>query len=88
MKAMSRNEAFTNFDSWGGVNCLQKVDKDVIRQMREDMGGDALIAFSTPEFAARAEQAFESLGPVALTQKNVWDVFQAMLPLVFPERGF
>ncbi|KAJ7816284.1 hypothetical protein B0H14DRAFT_3744049 [Mycena olivaceomarginata] len=88
VKAMSRNEAFTNFDSWGGVNCLQKVDKDVIRQMREDMGGDALIAFSTPEFAARAEQAFESLGPVALTQKNVWDVFQAMLPLVFPERGF
>ncbi|KAF7372669.1 hypothetical protein MVEN_00130200 [Mycena venus] len=79
VKAMSQNEAFINFESWGGVNCLLKVDKGVIRQMKEDMGGDALIAFSTPEFAARAEQAFESLG-VVLTQKNVWDVFQAMLP--------
>ncbi|KAF7362207.1 hypothetical protein MVEN_00566900 [Mycena venus] len=88
VRAMSRNEAFSMFESWGGVNCLQRVDRDVIRQMKEDMGGDALIAFSMPEFSARAEEAFESLGPVVLTQKNVWDVFQAMLPLVFPERGF
>ncbi|KAJ7833023.1 hypothetical protein B0H14DRAFT_3087727 [Mycena olivaceomarginata] len=95
VRVMSRNEAFSMFESWGGVNCLRTVDRDVIRQMKEDMGGDALIAFSTPEFSVRAilyfqhaEEAFQSLGPVVLTQKNVWDVFQAMLPLVFPERGF
>jgi hypothetical protein len=55
--------------------------------MKEDIGGDQLIAFSTPEFAERAEEVFESLG-VNLTMQNVWDVFQAMLPLVFPERVF
>lgn len=87
VKAMSRNEAFTAFDSWGGVNCLLPVDRDILRQMKEDIGGDQLIAFSTPEFAERAEEVFESLG-VSLTMQNVWDVFQAMLPLVFPERVF
>ncbi|KAJ7084796.1 hypothetical protein B0H15DRAFT_381633 [Mycena belliarum] len=87
VRAMSRNEAFTMLDSWGGVNCLQKVDLDVIRQMKEDMGGDELIAFSTTEFSARAQEAFDSLGPIKLSQANVWDVFTAMLPLVFPEHA-
>ncbi|KAJ7920649.1 hypothetical protein B0H13DRAFT_1605235 [Mycena leptocephala] len=87
VKAMSRNEAFTAFDSWGGVNCLLPVDRDILRQMKEDIGGDQLIAFSTPDFAERAEEVFESLG-VSLTMQNVWDVFQAMLPLVFPEHVF
>ncbi|KAJ6520574.1 hypothetical protein DFH09DRAFT_1505134 [Mycena vulgaris] len=88
VKAMSRNDAFTMLDSWGGINCLQKVDVDVIRQMKMDMGGDELIAFTTSEFAARAQVVFDSLGPVILTPANVWDVFVAMLPLVFPERAF
>ncbi|KAJ6505041.1 hypothetical protein C8R45DRAFT_1051009 [Mycena sanguinolenta] len=88
VRSMSRNEAFSLYEEWGGVDCLQKVDRDVIRQMKADLGGDALIAFSTPEFAQRAEEALESLGPIVLTQQNVWDVFQAMLPLLFPERGF
>lgn len=79
---MSRNEAFSMHDSWGGVNCLQKVDVEVIRQMKVDMGGDALLTFTSPEFAVRAQEAFDSLGPVALTQTNVWDVFGAMLPLL------
>ncbi|KAJ6485293.1 hypothetical protein DFH09DRAFT_1265937 [Mycena vulgaris] len=75
VKAMSRNDAFPMLDSWGGINCLQKVDVDVIRQMKMDMGGDELIAFTTSEFAARAQVVFDSLGPVILTPANVWDVF-------------
>ncbi|KAJ7149435.1 hypothetical protein C8R43DRAFT_1088198 [Mycena crocata] len=82
VRAMSRNEAFTLLDSWGGVNCLQKVPVDIIRQMREEMGGDELIAFTSEEFSERAQAAFDSLGPVVLTQQNVWEVFAAMLPLV------
>lgn len=85
---MSRNEAFTMLESWGGVDCLQKVDVNIIRKMKEEMGGDELIAFTTPEFSERAQQAFDSLGPLALTQTNVWDVFREMLPLVFPERAY
>ncbi|KAJ6515066.1 hypothetical protein C8R47DRAFT_1206416 [Mycena vitilis] len=87
VKAMSRNDAFTLLDSWGGINCLQPVDVEVIRQMKKEMGGDELIAFSTPEFSERAQAAFDSLGIDALTQSNVWDIFTHMLPLVFPERA-
>ncbi|KAJ7208423.1 hypothetical protein B0H12DRAFT_1205974 [Mycena haematopus] len=88
IKAMSRNEAFTTFESWGGVDCLLPVDRDVIRQMKEDLGGEELIAFTTPQFSERAEEAFQTLGVNELTQQNAWDVFQTMLPLVFPERVF
>ncbi|KAF7346248.1 hypothetical protein MSAN_01851900 [Mycena sanguinolenta] len=61
VKAMSRNEAFSLYEEWGGGELPAE---------------------------GRQGEAFESLGFVVLTQKNVWNVFQAMLPLVFPERGF
>ncbi|KAJ6622518.1 hypothetical protein B0H10DRAFT_2162751 [Mycena sp. CBHHK59/15] len=84
--AMSRNTAFSLPETWGGRDCLQPVDVEVIRQMKRDMGGDELIAFSTPEFAARAHTAYNSLSIKKLTKENIWDIFTAMLPLVFPGR--
>ncbi|KAJ7075958.1 hypothetical protein B0H15DRAFT_805904 [Mycena belliarum] len=71
-------------EKWGGRDCLLPVDVEVVEQMKEDMGGDALIAFSTPEFAERALAAYDSLGIQNLTLQNAWSVFEAMLPLVFP----
>lgn len=84
---MSRNTAFSLPEDWGGRNCLLPVDVAVIAQMKEDRGGDALIAFSTPEFAARAQMVYDSLNIQALTQKNIWHIFLAMFPLVFPQRA-
>ncbi|KAJ7214151.1 hypothetical protein C8J57DRAFT_1601861 [Mycena rebaudengoi] len=83
---VSRNTAFSLYEKWGGKNCLLPVDVEVIRQMKKDMGGDELIAFSTPEFAARAQEVYDSLLITTLTQQNIWSVFTAMLPLVFPDR--
>ncbi|KAJ6632401.1 hypothetical protein B0H10DRAFT_2159630 [Mycena sp. CBHHK59/15] len=83
---MSCNTAFSLPEKWGGRDCLLKVDLDVVRQMKQDMGGDGLIAFSTPEFAERAQTVYDSLLITKLTQANVWDVFTIMLPLVFPDR--
>jgi hypothetical protein len=80
---MSRNHAFSLPAEWGGKDCLLKVDVKVIKAMKEDMGGDGLIAFSTPEFSARAQAAYDTLAIVELTQENVWSVFTLMLPLVF-----
>ncbi|KAJ6607858.1 hypothetical protein B0H10DRAFT_2178373 [Mycena sp. CBHHK59/15] len=76
---MSRNTAFSLPHKWNGRNCLLKVDVEVIKQMKLDMGGDALLAFSTPEFAEQAQN---------VTLENVWDVFTAMLFLLFPNRAF
>ncbi|KAJ7145031.1 hypothetical protein C8R46DRAFT_918900 [Mycena filopes] len=80
---MSRNTAYSLPEKWGGRDCLLDVDMGVIRQMKEDLGGDELIAFSTSEFEVRARPAYDSLGIGSLSLENIWDVFCAMLPLVF-----
>lgn len=49
------------------------------------MGGDALLDFVVPEFAARAQRAYDSLDIQTLTLENVWHIFQALMPLVFPD---
>lgn len=54
---MSRNEAFSIPENWGGRNCLLPVDIDVIREIKAAMGGDALLDFVAPEFAAQCEEA-------------------------------
>lgn len=80
---MSCNEAFSLPEQWGGRNCLLPVDVGVIREIKEAMGGDALLDFTTPEFSARAQDAYYSLYIVQLTLENVWHVFQSLYPLVF-----
>lgn len=81
---MSRNEAFSLPEKWGGRNCLLPVDVEVVREIKEAMGGDALLDFVVPEFAARAQRAYDSLDIQTLTLENVWHVFQALMPLIFP----
>ena len=56
----------------------------IIHKLKEEMGGDQLLEFVSPDFAARCDAAYESLAISELTFENVWEVFQAMLPLVFP----
>lgn len=80
---MSRNEAFSLPEQWGGRNCLLPVDVGAIREIKEAMGRDALLDFTTPEFSARAQDAYYSLYIVQLTLENVWHVFQSLYPLVF-----
>jgi len=46
----------------------------------EDLGGEELIQFVSPEYATHAEEVFNSLGVEELTTANVWNVFTAMLP--------
>ncbi|KAG6884665.1 hypothetical protein C0992_005937, partial [Termitomyces sp. T32_za158] len=83
-QGMTRLEAYHNPESWGGRNYLLPIrDMDTIRQMKEELGGEALIAFSTPEFSRRAQLAFDDLGMVGkITFVNVWTVFTAMLDVL------
>ena len=68
----------------GGRDCLLKLeDLSVVSELKEEPGGDALIAFSMPEFVARAQVVYDSLGIIQITFENVWAVFTSMLPLVF-----
>ena len=69
---------------WGGRDCLLKLEYlSVVSELKEELGGDALIVFSMPEFAARAQVVYDSLGIIQITFENVWAVFTSMLPLAF-----
>lgn len=81
---MSRNEAFAMPESWGGRDCLLPVDVNVVREIKEAMGGDSLLEFTTMEFSAMAQAAYDTLHITKLTPENVWHVFQALYPVVFP----
>ncbi|KAJ7586523.1 hypothetical protein C8J56DRAFT_730405, partial [Mycena floridula] len=71
--AMSRNEAFSDLRSWGGKNYLICIpDLSIIRELKEAMGGDELLAFTSAEFSARAQTAYDELNIQKLSMENVW----------------
>lgn len=81
---MSRNEAFSLPESWGGLNCLMPVDINVIWEMKEALGGDAILEFVLANFAQHAQDAYDTLNIADLTLKNVWYVFRDLFPILFP----
>jgi hypothetical protein len=81
---MSRDQAFSFPERWGGRDCLLPVDVDVIRTIKMEIGGDDLLEFVSAEFAAHAQAVYDTLGISELTFENVWAVFTQMYPLVFP----
>ena len=82
---MSRNEAFSLPEEWGGRNCLLPVDVAVVREIKDTMGGDSLLEFTSPEYAKRAQAAYDSLNVINLTGENIWDVFCAMYRIMYPD---
>jgi hypothetical protein len=67
---------------YGAENCLQEVPKETVKEMLENLDGESLLAFVDDEYAAKAQQVYNSLGIANLSLTNVWDIFEAMLPLV------
>ena len=81
---MSCNHAFALPEEWGGRDCLLKIeDLSANAELKENLSGEALLAFLTMEFTVCAQNAYNSLGITNLTFENVWNVFTAMLPLAF-----
>ena len=80
---MSRNQAFSLPESWGGINCLLGIpDMAVIHEMKVKLGGERLLAFSTPEFGDHAQQVFDSLNIKSFSFSSVWAIFETMVPLL------
>jgi hypothetical protein len=79
---VSPNIAYELFEDYGGENCLQPVDSDIIRGLMEEIGGEDLILFVSREYAAKAQTIFDTLGVHDLTVQNAWHVFSVMLPLM------
>ena len=82
---ISRNHAYSLYESWGGRDCLLPVtDMELVRELKVKLGGSEFLEFNDPDLSMRAQGAYDSLGPLTLTFENVWVVFQKFLPLVFP----
>ena len=75
---MSRNEAYSIPEKWGGRNCLIPVDLSLIREMKEQLGGPAILEFSSADFSKHARTVYDTLHISKLSFENVWDVFDAM----------
>lgn len=81
---MSHNQAFSLPEAWGGRNCLLRVDDfSIIKILKEKLGSEELVSFSTPEFLVHAQEAYDFLAIIDLTFKNIWAIFTAILPLSF-----
>jgi hypothetical protein len=72
--------AYQLHEEFGGENCLQAVNTEVVDDLMNELGGEELIQFVPPEYAARARVVFESLEIGKLSFSNIWEVFRAMLP--------
>lgn len=81
---MSRDQAFTLYEEWGGKDFLMPVDVSIIWEIKEEMGGDETLEFVSAPFRTLAQAAYDSLHITELLMENVWDVFSAMLLILFP----
>lgn len=79
---VSPNVAILLHKDYDAQNCLQLVDRDVVKNLMEEIGGEDLIRFVDSEYSAAAQLIFDGLGFTVLTFENVWSVFSAMLPLI------
>lgn len=50
LSGMSQNEAFSLPESWGGHNCFLEVDKAIVRELKEAIGGEKILDFVSVEF--------------------------------------
>ncbi|GJJ06685.1 hypothetical protein Clacol_000880 [Clathrus columnatus] len=61
---------------------LQHVDRNVVQDLMEELGGADLVHFVSVGYAERAEVVYSGLGISKLSFHNVWEIFRAMLPLI------
>lgn len=76
---VSPNVAMAMPSKYGGENCLQRVDIDVIDKLMVEIG-EEVLQFVTPEYAEHAQTVYDALDLGRLTFDNIWHVFTAMLP--------
>ncbi|KAF5346279.1 hypothetical protein D9757_014839 [Collybiopsis confluens] len=77
---VSPNVAFSLYEHYAADNGLLPVDCSLIGKLMEDLGEEELIRFVSKEYEQKAKDVFRKIGSPKLTMKNVWNIFQDMLP--------
>ena len=80
------NMTFSHPEKWNGASFLMSIpEMSVIQRLKTTLDGDELLMFTSMEFAARAQEIYDSLKITNLTMENVWDVFKAMYHIMYPD---
>jgi hypothetical protein len=79
---VSPNVAYTFPEKFGGENCLQLVDIQLVEGILNDMQKEkeVLSDWGVPlEFRMRAQEVYEYHGSPDVTMETVWLIFSAMV---------
>jgi hypothetical protein len=76
----SPDVAMALYQKYGGENCLQPVDTNVIDALIAEMGSSEILQFVPPAYAEQAQKVYDSLRIGELAFQNVWNIFSRMLP--------
>lgn len=79
---VSPNVAYALYQQYNAEYCLQPVDTEIVEHLMEEIGGEDLIQFVTPDYAIHAQTVYDSLDVHELLFHNVWYIFSSMLPLM------
>ena len=75
----SWKEAFFLPQKFSQVDKLLLLNDDqlnIVSEIKEFVGGDALLAFASSEFSEKAESVYKSLGVTELTIHDVWHILR------------
>ena len=79
-KGVTPNRIYSFPQDYNMKDQLIPVNRDVVRELKSQLGGDSLLNFVKPEFAALALEVYQSLGSPPVSSRNAWQVFSDMLP--------
>ena len=71
LSSVSLNIAMSLYKQYSGVWGLQEVDVNVIPALKVEIGGEDLMRFVSPEYAAHAQAIYNSLGITKLEFNNI-----------------
>lgn len=83
LSGKSKNELYACPEAWGGEDYLLPIDRTIVRQLKEMMGGDQLIAFVSEEYSTQADAAYRQLNCPVLTPSTIWTTFRDMYSLLY-----
>ncbi|KAF9004997.1 hypothetical protein BDQ17DRAFT_1408386 [Cyathus striatus] len=78
----SPNAAYSLFEKYGAEDCGTEVDTEVIRHLKDKIGGKDLIRFVSEEYEHKAQGIYDTLNISKLSFDNIWNVYSEMLTMV------
>jgi hypothetical protein len=75
---MSRNQAYSLPEKWGGRDYLMPIDFQVVRYQTSYGGDSIFLEFTSAEYSEKAQGVYDTLELEELSFLIVWDVYNAM----------